>query len=35
VKNAGKALGEAVTAICSVIDPKLVVLGGTVGTNPC
>jgi predicted NBD/HSP70 family sugar kinase len=33
VAGAGRALGEAATAICAVIDPDLVVLGGPIGTN--
>jgi predicted NBD/HSP70 family sugar kinase len=34
VAEAGRALGEAATAICSIIDPELIVLGGPVGTDP-
>jgi predicted NBD/HSP70 family sugar kinase len=34
VALAGRALGEAATtAICAVLDPELIVLGGPVGTN--
>jgi predicted NBD/HSP70 family sugar kinase len=34
VRRAGRALGEAATAICAVIDPELIVLGGPVGASP-
>ena len=34
VAQAGRALGEAATAICSITDPELIILGGPVGTSP-
>ena len=33
VAQAGRALGEAATAVCAITDPELVILGGPVGTN--
>ena len=34
VELAGRALGEAATAVCVVADPELLVLGGPVGSHP-
>ncbi|WP_219413458.1 ROK family transcriptional regulator [Pseudonocardia nigra] len=33
VAHAARALGEAATAICAILDPGLIVLGGPIGTN--
>jgi predicted NBD/HSP70 family sugar kinase len=33
VARAGRALGEAATAVCAITDPELIILGGPVGTN--
>lgn len=32
--RAGRTLGEAATAVCALVDPELVVLGGSVGMDP-
>lgn len=32
--RAGRTLGEAATAVCAVVDPELIVLGGAVGMDP-
>ncbi|WP_462235540.1 ROK family protein [Nostocoides australiense] len=34
VAKAGRALGEAATAIAEVIDPDVIVMGGPVGVHP-
>lgn len=33
-EDAGRALGEAVAAVCAVLDPELVVVGGPIGLHP-
>jgi len=33
VAQAGRALGEAATAVASITDPEMIVLGGPIGTN--
>ena len=32
--GAGRLLGEATTAVCALVDPELVVVGGAVGMDP-
>lgn len=34
VAAAGRSLGEAATAVCAIVDPALIVLGGPIGTHP-
>lgn len=34
VEDEGRRLGVAIAAVCAVIDPELVVLGGGIGGNP-
>ncbi|MER7394726.1 ROK family transcriptional regulator [Streptomyces sp. NPDC000151] len=34
VEREGRTIGEAVAAVCAVVDPELVLLGGPIGAHP-
>lgn len=34
VAREGRTIGEAVAAVCAVVDPELVLLGGPIGAHP-
>lgn len=34
MQRTGEVIGEAIAAVCAVVDPELVLLGGPIGLNP-
>jgi predicted NBD/HSP70 family sugar kinase len=34
VADEARTIGEAVAAVCAVVDPELVILGGPIGAHP-
>jgi predicted NBD/HSP70 family sugar kinase len=34
IEREGQAIGEAAAAVCAIVDPDLIILGGPIGTRP-
>ena len=34
VEHEGRTIGEAITTVCAVVDPELILLGGPIGSHP-